>query len=151
MSGCTLDVPFFWQQKDYWCAAASLKMLLAAYGRGGKQSSLARLARTDVDGVSAFRLQKTLEFLGIACQSKEGGTLTRVRSLLRQRRPVVVGYIEPADGDHHFAIIVGLMKKDVILNDPWHGRGFRMSRREFCRRWRADYNCWMLVPDDPLP
>lgn len=139
-------MPFYWQQTDWWCGPAMLQMLLKFYGIFRPQAHLARIAgTTKAEGTGMDEVRHVLKQYGIRYRTRMSGTFADIRRVLDTGRPVAVAYVEPEDDESHYAIVVRLTKRDIVMRDPWHGPRFRMTRKAFLPRWRSE-NRWMLVP-----
>lgn len=139
------NVPFYSQRPNgYWCGPVVAKMLIERLtGSRMTKRALAQRCMTRADrGTPVPNLRTALRDAGIPTRTKVNATLSDVARVMRSTgQPVVLVYREPEDNDEHYALCVGLTRRHIILNDPWHGRRFKMKRREFIRRWKV-WNCW---------
>lgn len=129
-------VPFRWQQRDYTCGPASLAMCFAQQGTYFPERALVRAcATTAAHGTSHRAMIDAARRAGFHCYVRVHACVRELAPLLRRKLPVIVNYIEPSEETGHYAIITGMTWRTVSLHDPWNGRDFRMSLREFRRRW----------------
>ena len=57
---------------------------------------------------------------------------------------------EPDGEEGHYAVVTAVTKRHVVLNDPWNGLGFRLTRGAFVRRWKhrlagRNFIFWMMT------
>ena len=90
-------------------------------------------------GIANEDMRRTVEKHGLYCHTEEDSSFEKILEFLNKSFPVIVNFIEPSDGDGHYAVVVGYENGELILNDPWNGEGFRMSREEFESSWRSGY------------
>lgn len=145
-----LRVPFFGQQKEYTCGPASLGMVFGFFGLRTSETSLARLAKTTREGTSHLHLIDAARKKGFYCFVHEAATVNQIKHFVDIGEPVIVNYVEPSTEEGHYAVIVGYTKHSLIFNDPWNGKRFKMSVKEFIRRWHDcheghKYRRWILV------
>ena len=146
-----LRLPFFRQKTEYTCGPATLEMVFKFFGLKLKEKSIARIAKTnEKDGTNHSGLINTARKEGFYCFVHEYAHLSDIQRFLEEGLPVIVHYTEPESEIGHYAVVVGLSKWEVILNDPWDGRGFRIGKKEFVERWTkvsTDYHAhgWLMV------
>lgn len=158
-----LNVPYFRQENEYSCGAASLQMVLGFYGRFPSQSQIESTVRTNPDdGTWSFGLVR-----GLAQSARSGSSispfgLAPVRrdvnstgasswtdtlvQLLDSGIPVIVlQHYDPADiedGDGHYRVAVGHSNDSIFLLDPWDRDGqphlISMNRSMFDLAWSID-------------
>lgn len=130
-----LRVPYFRQQRDHWCGPAVLQMVLETSGIRKTQAALARAARTTKrSGTSWVMLRNVLRAYGLPASAKRG-TPDLLRRSVHSGNLVIVNFVEPSGEEGHFAIVTGMDADDLVLNDPWNGKGFRMALKDFSARW----------------
>lgn len=91
------------------------------------------------------RLAKSYGFL---VQTKEPADIHNIMESLDRGVPVIVDYIEPEHNEGHYAVITGYDDEHFVLNDPWHGEGFKFNRKDFLSRWRSGFESplpWLMV------
>lgn len=130
--------PFYRQQKDYTCGPVAVMMVLRHFGFAAGRTSLRRaLATTEEDGTARLNIVRFLRGRGLAVHVHAGATVGELRAFLGAGIPVIVNYREPDDNIGHYAVVVGVSGGRVVLNDPYHGRGFSVTVRVFAARWRG--------------
>lgn len=142
------DIPFYSQKPvEDWCGPVTLQMFIEAVdGRKIPRHVLVKLCKTRGEGTYIPELRAALRELGVEHRTRVNSSLAFVGSIIKEtRKPVIVIYREPEDEDLHYALCVGLTNSNILLNDPWHGRGFRLPRDEFVRRWKTwNISGWVL-------
>ena len=127
--------PYFTQRYSYSCGPACLRMAFAAYGIRISEKQIARATRTSVEGTTIKGMLDACKKNGFRYRSYSNSSLVDIKKNVRRGVPVVVNYMEPNDNEDHFALIISIGSKFVVLNDPWNGKSFRVERKEFMKRW----------------
>lgn len=146
-----LRIPFFRQKTEYTCGPATLEMVFRFFGLKLKEKSIARIARTSKkEGTNHSGLIEAVRKEGFYCFVHEYAHLSDIQRFLEEGLPVIVHYTEPGSEIGHYAVVVGLTGKEVVMNDPWDGRGFRLKKEKFVERWTkvsTDYHAhgWLMV------
>jgi ABC-type bacteriocin/lantibiotic exporter with double-glycine peptidase domain len=148
-----LSVPYRKQAADYLCGPAVMQMVLAFYGKRIDQARLARLLKTSRRyGTARKQLIRIAKKFNLEVQAQHHGTIDALSKYVRKGSPVIVNYIEPTDNEGHYAVVVGFRSGRMILNDPYNGKHFRISKRDFLKRWRGETPAgarsarwWMIV------
>lgn len=154
----TLEVPYFKQDTIYTCGPAALQMVLAYYGMRQSEQTLAEQLKTsDSKGTSIQHMLDVARRSDFYVYMNNEASLGEITYLLTAfRAPSIIRYLETDQDEDHYAVVVGVSDRDVILNDPWHGPKTRLSRLEFEKRWSCDElgTCsrWLMtVTPEPLP
>ena len=69
--------------------------------------------------------------------SAENATLEQLSRLLDDRWVVTISYLEPEEGEGHYAIVQHVNPQHIVLADPYHGPDFSVARSSF--RWETRY------------
>lgn len=141
--------PFRYQKNVYTCGPAVLQMVFAYFRKRYSQKLLAHIARTTEEaGTDHSGMIRAATSAGFYSYVNDNSSFHEIAHFLAHGLPVIVNYIGPSDRDGHYAVIVGFNNRDVILNDPWNGKGFRISKRAFLRNWHDYKNVhkqWIMV------
>jgi uncharacterized protein YvpB len=141
-----IDVPFHYQDKDYYCGPAALEMVFDYYGEDINQSEIADVARTigpplystytdelrraaHFSNISTSMGNEmpenitgyTLRNLGYAASEAQGMNLTQLKSYISQDKPLIL--LMWYSGFHysgHFRVVTGYNETHVFLHDPWN-------------------------------
>jgi ABC-type bacteriocin/lantibiotic exporter with double-glycine peptidase domain len=139
----TLSVPYYRQQTDYWCGPAIAQMILASFGIRERQVILAQKARTSASkGTGRAALLNVFRSYGLVAPSRRYATLKDIARVLAGGTPIVVNYVDGGQG--HFSLITGIDERHITFNGPYHGKGYRMLRKQFMHLWEKR-DCWMLA------
>ena len=141
------DVPFYSQRpNEYSCGPISVQMFVHAItGKRIPRARLVSMCETTERGTPVPNLRRALRELGVKHRTQCGASFDDIIRILGEtRKPVMVLYYEPEDDDLHYALCIGLTDRSIILNDPWHGRNFELSRDEFMHRWKV-WNIWQWM------
>ncbi len=154
----SLKVPYFKQDTEYTCGPTALQMVLAYYGMRQSEVTLTKqLKTTSNQGTSIQHMLEVARQNDFYVYMNNEASLGEISYLLTTfRAPSIIRYLETGQDEDHYAVVVGLSDREVILNDPWHGPLTRLSRLEFEKRWTCDElgTCskWLMaVTPEPLP
>lgn len=147
-----LDVPFFHQDTDYTCGPTSLQMLLAFFHIRKSEGTLTQQLAVDPSPVVASTTHGHLVSLareyGFFVYANADATLDELLSFVHKGSPVLIDYDEPSSNEGHYAVVVGTEEGKIILNDPWNGKNFRLTKKSFLNRWHDESTHsrrWLLV------
>jgi predicted double-glycine peptidase len=148
-----LTIPFYEQNTDYTCGPASLRMVLAYYGRSIPEEELVPLLGTnDAMGTERNRMGEIIKSHNLIPFEQTDATLDDLRHLLQNQMPVIVRYLEEEENSDHYGVVVGINDTHIILNDPWFGPDRRHELGTFLIRWPCTHEkgqtCWMLGVGD---
>lgn len=144
-----LPVPFYRQKMDHTCGPRALQMVLAYYGKRPQLRVLLKACRTRKrTGTERENLVSAATSFGFEVSAKSGSKLSELCRTVRNGTPVIVNYRHiPSEG--HYAVVTGCNKTHVIMNDPWYGKGFRISKKGFLKRWHGyhvtQHARWMMI------
>jgi predicted double-glycine peptidase len=131
-----INLPFNRQINDYYCGPASLQMVFGFLGLNKNQSDLAFLMNTKEDvGTRKSKMVDAVSAHDLHYCEMYNASIRDVSELVSLKVPTVVNFIEPSENDSHYAVIVGMDKKNIILADPWNGNNFQFSKKDFLSRW----------------
>lgn len=138
-----LTVPFLKQQKNG-CGAASVAMVMNYWG---VQKSGAEVYRTLYDpklhGIPLIEMKRYLEDQGFRAFTLHG-RWADVEQHLSKGRPVVVSLKKKGSSPMHYAVVTGMEKDRVLLNDPTRKGTTRMKPADFEKQWKQA-DGWMLL------
>lgn len=149
-----LKIPFYKQDTDHTCGPATLQMVLSFLGDFKSEKFLSKEAHANHDiGTKHDAMIETARKEGFYCYVNKDSSVDEIKNFLSEGLPVIIHFAEPQAEEEHYAVVVGLEKSDVILNDPWNGKNFKMAKKEFLSRWHGEqgnhqYNKWILVISD---
>lgn len=141
-----IDVPFYYQEKDYYCGPAALQMVFNYYGENISQYEIANVARTigeplystftdELRRAGHFSNMSTsmgdetpenitgysLRGLGYAAFEAQSMSLTTLESFINQGKPLIL--LMWYSGHHvsgHYRVATGYNETHVFLHDPWN-------------------------------
>lgn len=135
-----IDVPYHGQKKEYTCGPASLRMVFSYFDSLQDEKKLARQAKTSRrKGTSRKQMVLTARKAGYWVYEQTGAGINVLKWCINHELPAIVNYIEPADDEGHYAVVVGYDPKGVLLHDPYpsNGQNFHLARRTFLARWHG--------------
>jgi hypothetical protein len=141
-----VPVPFYYQEKDYYCGPAALQMVFDYYGEDISQSEIACVARSIGDPLYATYTDElrraghfsnistsmgdelsnnitgyTLRQLGYAAFESQGVDLTTLKSFLDQGKPLILlMWYSSYHHSGHYRVATGYNETHVFLHDPWN-------------------------------
>lgn len=131
-----LNIPFYKQDKTYTCEPTALQMVFSLLGKFKSEVHLAQEAGTNKkDGTSHEGMINTALQEKFYCYVNEGSSLDEVKFFLNLGFPVIVDYTEPSGEEGHYAVVSGHQDGHIILNDPWNGKDFKLTDKDFVSRW----------------
>lgn len=151
-----MNVPFFKQSHDHTCGPATLQMVFAYYGKTESQKNIENTLDCHHDrGTSHKKMMGAVRHYGFICHERRNSSMNEVRGFLAQKIPVIVNYTEHLHDEGHYAVIVDATNISVVLNDPWHGKNFKVNLETFEKRWHNSTGRskkWLLaVSQPPIP
>ena len=142
-------IPFHRQTTDYTCGPASLQMVFEYFGKYISQKKLEDLLKTSKDaGTNHEALIGAATDNGFYCYVNNESTVHEIKHFLLMHLPVIIHYIEPSSQEGQYAVVSGLRSGKLVLNDPWNGKGFHLSERNFLKRWHDSKNVhknWIMT------
>ncbi len=141
-----IDVPFHYQDKDYYCGPACLEMVFDYYGQDINQSEIADVARTIGGSYSTTYPDDLLRAAYFSNISTSKGTelpervtgyserdsgfaafeaydwsLTQLKSYIDQDKPLIVlTWYSISHVSTHYRVVVGYNETHIFLHDPWN-------------------------------
>ena len=146
-----LKIPFYQQDTDHTCGPVSLQMVLSFLGDFKSEKSLSEEAHTNHDvGTKHNAMIETARKEGFYCYVNNDSSWEGIENFLAEGLPVIIHFAEPQAEEEHYAVVVGLLKGEIILNDPYNGKNFKMKKKEFLSRWHGiqgnnKYDRWIMV------
>lgn len=141
-----IDVPFHYQDKDYYCGPACLEMVFDYYGQDINQSEIADVARTVGEPYSVTYAEDMLRAAYFSNLSTSKGnelperitgyserdsglfafeaydlSLAQLRSYVDQGKPLIVlTWYSFSHVSTHYRVVVGYNETHVFVHDPWN-------------------------------
>jgi tetratricopeptide (TPR) repeat protein len=134
------------------CGPTTLAMALSYWGRGETQYDVAPVLKPDPEdkNVSPWEMESYTRGLGLGAVVRVGGTLDRIKALVRAGFPVVVEtwYVRDArDQLGHYRLITGYddAAGQFITYDSLHGPDVIIGYRELDELWRVFNRAYLVV------
>lgn len=145
-----IDVPFHYQDTDYYCGPACLEMVFDYYGEDINQSEIADVARTIGEPIySTFtdELRRaahfsnistsmgaeipdynitgyTLRSLGYAAFEAHNMDITKLKNYIDQDKPLILlMWYSEAHMYGHYRVVTGYNATHIFMHDPWAWSG----------------------------
>ncbi|MFA6536719.1 MAG: cysteine peptidase family C39 domain-containing protein [Candidatus Paceibacterota bacterium] len=131
-----LKVPYFKQDNNYSCGAAALQMVLRFYGEIYSEKHLAEVLGSNKDFGTSH--QAMIDFVrkdGFHVHEADFASHDDLKEFLSKNIPVIVNFLEPESNEGHYAVVIGCEVGHIFLNDPWDGKGFKLTIEAFEKRW----------------
>jgi len=133
------NMPYVKQEKDFYCGPAIVQMLLAKKGVVVTQTQLAKeLKTTEEIGTNLVDIVCVLLSNGFSADQKDGASLDDIARALRENKIVIVCYTGQSHNEPHYAIVLALTDKEIVLADPFFGERREVSISEFLERWHGN-------------
>lgn len=144
-----LKVKYYKQDNVYTCGPVSLQMVFKFLGVFIDEKRMSKIAGASKTGGTSHKMMKRAVMKsGLFCRAKSNSSMKDIRSILSQKLPVIVNFVEPSEEVGHYAVVVGLEGDELLFNDPWNGKDFRMKENDFLGRWRNGRNTsrrWLMA------
>jgi len=137
------NVPFYFQEKQYYSGPAALKMIFTFHGESISQQEIAEVARTHPNVTYTDELRRaahfsnvstsmglempenitgyTLRKLGYGAFEKSGLTLAQLQASVRSGYPVIVlTWYDLSQQRSHYRVVVCYNATHLKLHDPWN-------------------------------
>ncbi len=158
----SVAIPHHFQETEYTCGAASLRMVLEAVaGVALEENDLAQALRSNEQiGTRQRRLRQFMTDLGLNVQEFDTDTrLDTIRNCMASGRVVLILYHLQVEATDHYAVVLRIGPRRILLQDPWTGPATEMDLDAFDAAWRTKDGVagrrsrWMLAvaAQAPLP
>jgi uncharacterized protein YvpB len=138
-----IPVPFYYQEKDYYCGPACLAMVFDYYGENISQLEIADVARTFPNVTYTDELRRAAHFsnistskgtempenitgyilrkFGYAAFENQGMNLTQLKSYIDEDKPLILlMYYSGYHVSTHYRVVTGYNETHIFLHDPWN-------------------------------
>jgi len=142
-SATYISVPFHYQNKNYYCGPAALKMVFDYYGEDISQTEIADVARTHPYVTYTDELRRAAHFsnlstslgnempsnisgystrkVGYATFEHYGLTIDDLKTLINKEEPLIVlMWWTPSKVYGHYRVVIGHNDTHIIMHDPWN-------------------------------
>ena len=134
------------------CGPTTLAMALSYWGRSEGQYDIAPILKPDPEdkNVSLWEMEQFVQDLGLEASVRVGGTIDRLKGLIRAGFPVVVEtwYVRDArDQLGHYRLLVGYddAAGQFITYDSLHGPDVTISYPELDELWRVFNRIYLVA------
>jgi LysM repeat protein len=134
------------------CGPTTLAMALSYWGRSETQYDVAPLLKPDSEdkNVSPWEMESYVRGLGLGAVVRVGGTLDRIKALVRAGFPVIVEtwYVRDArDQLGHYRLVTGYddAAGEFLTYDSLHGPDVTVSYQEMDELWRVFDRVYLVV------
>lgn len=123
------------QQRQGFCGAASLKIILHFFGINKTEKQIIKLSgSTPSKGVEAEDLVKVAKKFKLKAFIKDKAEIKDIKRYVKKKKiPVIVEWFYEDDG--HFSVVEDIEKENIYLQDPDLGHIRAMSISKFLRLW----------------
>ena len=134
------------------CGPTTLAMALSYWGRGETQHDVAPALKPDPEdkNVSPWEMEAYARGLGLGAIVRAGGTIERLKELVRAGFPVIAEtwYVRDArDQLGHYRLIVGYddATQEFVTYDSLHGPNVTIGYQELDELWRVFNRVYLVV------
>lgn len=90
---------------------------------------------------------------GLFCYVNNRSSLHEIKHFLELGLPVIVHFSTLKEDEGHYSLVVGIVGNNVLFNDPWDGKNFKISQKDFISHWygkqeERSYTKWIMVVSD---
>ncbi len=148
-----IKMKYYQQNTIISCGPVVLQMIFHYYGKYFSEDDLTQKLKPKNDdiGTPHYRMINLATSEGFYVYANEGSSLYEVAYFVNEKIPVIVHFMEPDTDQGHYAVVVGIQKKNVVLNDPWNGEKFKMDKADFEKRWISQdgkHKRWIMAVSD---
>jgi tetratricopeptide (TPR) repeat protein len=134
------------------CGPTTLVMALSYWGRGETQFDAAPVLKPDPEdkNVSPWEMESYVRGLGLGATVRVGGTIERLKALVRAGFPVIAEtwYVRDArDQLGHYRLIVGYddALEQFLTYDSLHGPAVSIGYQELDELWRVFNRVYLVI------
>ncbi|MCP4536423.1 MAG: hypothetical protein GY832_04685 [Chloroflexi bacterium] len=134
------------------CGPTTLAMALSYWDLSETQHNVALVLKPDIEdkNVSLWEMEAYARDQGMGAIVRTGGTLDRLKVLLRARLPVIVEtwYVrDPHDQMGHYRLIIGYddVVQEFITYDSLHGPDVTIGYQELDELWRVFNRSYLAI------
>lgn len=106
-----LVVPYFKQETDASCAAASLRMFFGYYGLSIDESEIRSFANTTKEGTSREEIIDALEEYDFWCVDGVEGKIGDITAAIDKGHPILVDWYLWPEREGHYSVIYGMGRR----------------------------------------
>jgi len=169
-----LQVPYFTQeQTEAWCLPYSIKMCIEYYKEYYRfkvvrdkinnlsTEEIAQILKTDRENGTRINTTTFKELAQQTCMLDYNIEIDKdfpsLEKRFKKNLPSIVLYdlsylMNKERGPGHAAVVVGLTKDQIILNNPWIKGEWPLEKMTFDEGWELEYHSALFVdPKQPIP
>jgi ABC-type bacteriocin/lantibiotic exporter with double-glycine peptidase domain len=133
-----MDYPYYMQETEYSCGAASMRMVLAYFGIDKSEAQVRKLLGTRPDGGTYFAgFLNAAKKLKLKYVSEENSSITHLEPLLKGGYQIIVCYYDVKDKTDHYAVVKKIDAEKIHFFDPWYGAYHNYSKAYFRKIWHS--------------
>jgi predicted double-glycine peptidase len=135
--------PYYKQEKNYTCGAASMRMILEYFGTIKSEKEVAKLVGSSPNHGTWFKdFSKVAKKLKLDYVEKENGKISELKQLIKDGYKIIVCYLDLKDKEHdcvvdHYTVIKKIDENNIYLYDPWYGAKNKYTINYFRRIWKS--------------
>jgi predicted double-glycine peptidase len=131
-------IPYYKQETNYTCGAASMRMALEALGIKKSEKQVANLLHTNrVSGTRTAQFPKVAERFKLDYRiERNNTTLKLLKRAYKGGFVIIVNYLLPTQGEH-FSVVSKIGQEYIYLHDPWVGPDTKYPLKTFMPIWRG--------------
>ncbi|HLD58959.1 MAG TPA: C39 family peptidase [archaeon] len=135
-----MKFPFFKQETQYTCGAASMRMALAFLGIEKTEKQVARLLHTNkVRGTWHESFPKAAERFKLNYFVQRNSSIEGMKMLQKHGFVIIVSHMAlQEEKEGHYAVLKKIGKDSISFFDPWFGENKKYSLNTFNRIWKSD-------------
>jgi ABC-type bacteriocin/lantibiotic exporter with double-glycine peptidase domain len=137
-----MDIPYYEQETEYTCGAASMRMVLDYFGIKKSESQIAKLLKTNkVRGTWLRYFPRVAEKYKLNYVVKRNASFADLRRLYKKNYAIIICY-SPGRTDtytiDHYSVVRSIDMKNIHLFDPYDGPKTSYSLKYFKKIWLCD-------------
>jgi len=131
--------PFYKQETNYTCGAASMRMALEFCGIKKSEKQVAKLLGTNkVRGTWHKDFPIVAETFKLSYVSMKNATIRGLEEYQKKGFAIVICYFYPPKKIDHYSILKKIDKEYIYFLDPFFGKNHKYPIKHFKKIWRSD-------------
>lgn len=149
-----LLIPYYYQESEWTCGAACLRMaLMACTIKRTERQVVKLLCCTRRWGTSNSMFSVVCDQFALNYTVERLSSLRRLKALVRDKYIVIVNYYLRSEHAYHFAIVRSISLRTITLIDPIMGPKFTLPCELFLKDWRGSHSVdrrWFIAIKSPV-
>ena len=146
-----VNFPFYKQETNYTCGAASMRIALKTCGIKKSEKQLVKLLGTNkVRGTWHKDFSKLAEKYKLNYVAKRNSSIEDLKEFQRKGYTIIICYYYPSEKVDHYSILKNIDNRHIYFFDPFFGAKHKYTLKYFNKIWKSDpkydnERCWFFA------